>query len=250
MTNPTLLLLAPIQGVWILAALPQWKNLRRGTALAALSAVLAMAVAAPWVIRNEQVFHAFIPTRGNFGAEAAVAWAPESMGFPWGATVPTLEAAPEHQLYAQMGELAYVRMKGQLANHWARQNPAHFWRMVLLRIYMFWASVPHTASGHPAAENVREVGHCFGSIAGLLGLALALRRRLPAAGLFTCAVVLLPIVYYFVTVGSRFRNPMEPFFCVLVVYLFEQAQPLWGFTWLGLRRLWPARSRCIMASAE
>jgi len=240
MTNPTLLLMAPVQGVWILAALPQRKNLRKGIALAFLATAITAAVVTPWVARNWLVFHAFIPTRGNFGAEAAMAWAPESMGFPWGATVPTLEAAPEHRLYARMGELAYVRMRGQLAKKWARDDPAHFCKLAAMRFYMFWAGVPHT-TGPAAAESVRQTAHCFGSITGILGLILALRRRLPAAGLFAWAVVLLPAIYYFISAGSRFRNPLEPIFAILTVYLFQQADGRWGFTLPGLRRLMPAR---------
>jgi 4-amino-4-deoxy-L-arabinose transferase-like glycosyltransferase len=250
MTNPTLLLMAPVEGIWILSALPQRRNLIRGAALALLSAAVASAVAAPWVVRNELVFHAFIPSRGNLGAEAAMALSPESGGFPWGATVPTVEVAPEHQLYAQMGELAYVRMRGQLASRLARQNPARFWKLVALRFYMFWASVPHTAGGHPAAENVRAIAHCFGSITGILGLFLALRRKLPAAMLFAWAVVLLPCVYYFIIAGSRFRNPLEPVFAVLTVYLFQQAQLRWGFTFPVLRRLWPAHPECTTSNAN
>jgi hypothetical protein len=240
MCNPTLLLMAPVEGLWLLAGLRGWKNLLRGAALALLSGTVCLAVAAPWILRNERVFHAFIPTRGNFGAEAAMAWAPDSTGFPWGATVPTMEAAPEHKLYARMGELAYVKMRGDLAWQWARAYPRHFWRLVALRFYMFWASVPHT-TGPLWVEVVRSSGHCLSSIAGILGVLLALRRRLPAAGLFACAVVLLPAIYYFISAGSRFRNPLEPFFCVLIVFLFQQAERGWGFTLPGLRVLWPAR---------
>jgi len=149
-----------------------------------------------------------------------------------------MEAAPERQLYARMGELAYVRMRGQLANQWARKYPAHFWKLVALRFYMFWAGVPHT-TGPAAAENTREAAHCLTSIAGILGLLLALRRRLPAASLFAWAVVLLPALYYFITAGARFRNPLEPIFAILIVYLFQQAEPRWEFTLPGLRRLWP-----------
>jgi len=240
MTNPTLLLMAPVEGLWILAASPrrQWV---RGAALTVLSGVLCAAVAAPWAIRNERVFHAFIPTRGNLGAEIALAWAPASDGFPWGATVPTFEAVPEHQLYARMGELAYVRMRDKLAWQWARQYPAHFWKLVALRFYMFWASVPHESGGSRLAEAIRETGHCFGSITGILGLLVALRRRLPAAWLFAWAVALLPAIYYFVSAGARFRNPLEPIFAILTVYLFQQAQGRWGFSVPGLRRLWPAQ---------
>jgi 4-amino-4-deoxy-L-arabinose transferase-like glycosyltransferase len=239
MTNPALLPMAPIEGLWILGRGPR-REWPRGAALAALSLAMCCVVAAPWVIRNERVFHAFIPTRDNLGAELAIAWAPDSSGFPWGQTVPAIAAAPEHQLYAQMGELAYVRMRDRMAWQWARQYPAHFWKLVALRFYMFWAGVPHEEGGHAAAEAVRETAHCFGSVTGILGLLLALRRRLPAAGLFASAVVVLPLVYYFVIAGARFRNPMEPFLAILTVYLFQQAQGRWGFTLPGLRRLWPA----------
>jgi len=240
MTNPTLLLMAPVEGVWILAALPQRKDLLKGAALAVLSVAIATAVALPWVVRNENVFHAFIPTRDNFGAEAAMAWSPQSMGMPWGATVPTVELAPEHQLYARMGERAYVAMRGQVAKQWAQDNPARFWQLVAWRFYMFWASVPHT-SAPSVAEAVRESAYCLTSIAGILGLLLALKRRLPAAGLFTCAIVLLPLIYYFIIPGSRFRNPMEPFLAILIVYLFQETEGGWGFSVPVLHALWPAQ---------
>jgi len=240
MTNPTLLLMAPVEGVWILAALPQRKDLLKGAALAVLSVAIATAVALPWVVRNENVFHAFIPTRDNFGAEAAMAWSPESMGMPWGATVPTVELAPEHQLYARMGERAYVAMRGQVAKQWAQDNPARFWQLVAWRFYMFWASVPHT-SAPSVAEAVRESAYCLTSIAGILGLLLALKRRLPAAGLFTCAIVLLPLIYYFIIPGSRFRNPMEPFLAILIVYLFQETEGGRGFSAPVLHALWPAQ---------
>jgi len=250
MIYPTLLLMAPVQGLWILAGLPGRSNWLRGLMLAIFSAVVCAAVATPWVIRNQLVFHAFIPSRDNLGAEVAIAWSPESMGFPWGATVPTYESAPEHQLYARMGELAYVRMRGQLARQWAHQCPGYFWKSVALRIYMFWASVPHTASKHTAAEAFRAGAYCFGSVASLMGLLVAWRRRLRAAGLFAWAVALIPLIYYFVTVGSRFRNPLEPILIVLAVYLFQQAQLGWGFTLPGLRRLWPARPKCIISGSN
>jgi 4-amino-4-deoxy-L-arabinose transferase-like glycosyltransferase len=235
MTNPTLLLLAPVQGLWILMTLPRGKEWFRGAALALLSAVFCCAVATPWVVRNWMVFHAFIPIRNNLGAELAMAWAPTSNGFPWGATVPPLVQAKEYQRYATMGEPAYVKMRGQLAKAWAREYPGHFWRLAVLRFYMFWCNVPHSTDGRIRGELVeftRCFTYCFGSITGLLGLWLALRRKLPASGLFAWAVVLLPTIYYFVTAGARFRNPLEPILLVLTVYLFQQAEPRWGFSFL------------------
>jgi hypothetical protein len=231
--------MAPVEGLWIIAGLPRREWMRAG-ALAVVSGAVCIAMMMPWIVRNERVFHTFIPTRDNLGAELAIAWSPDSSGFPWGQTIPAFEAAPEHKLYAQMGELAYVRMRGAMAKQWARDYPAHFWKLVALRFYMFWVGVPHEAGGHAAADAVRETAHCFGSITGILGLIVALRRRLPAAWLMAWATLLLPLIYYFVIAGARFRNPLEPFFCVLTVYLFQQAEGRWGFSVPGLRRLWPA----------
>jgi len=240
MCNPALMLMAPVEGLWIIAAANR-RTWTRSAALAVFSGAVCIAVMMPWIIRNERVFHAFIPTRDNLGAELAMAWSPGSTGFPWGQTIPAFEAAPEHRLYARMGELAYVHMRGQLAKQWAREDPSHFWKLVALRFYMFWVGVPHEEGGHVAADAVRETAHCFGSITGILGLIVALRRRLPAACLFAWATLLLPAIYYFVIAGARFRNPLEPFFCVLTVYLFQQAEGGWGFSVPGLRRIWPAR---------
>jgi hypothetical protein len=233
MTNPTLLLMAPVEGIWILLANTRGRDWVRGAALALLSAALCAAVALPWIIRNELVFHAFIPTRDNLGAEFAMAWSPDANGFPWGATVPTTEQAPEHQRYARMGEAAYVRMRGRAAREFAKAYPEHFWRLVALRFYMFWCGVPHATKDAwwaQGSEFIRGSTYCLGSITGLLGLALALHRRLPGSALFAWAVLLLPAIYYFVTAGSRFRNPLEPILVVLTVYLFQQAEPRWGIS--------------------
>jgi hypothetical protein len=230
MINPTLILFAPIEGIWILMALPNRKAIMRGVRLALLSTVVGIGVASPWVIRNALVFHAFIPTRDNLGAEEAEAWFPAANGFPWGATVDIVEASPQHQLYARMGELEYVQMRGELAHKWAKEYPEHFWKLVGLRAYMYWGGVPHGDGKSAAGEWIREGTYCLGSITGILGLIVALRRKMPAAGLFALAIVLLPIVYYFVTVGSRFRHPLEPMLLILSVYLFRQAEPRWGFS--------------------
>ena len=69
------------------------------------------------------------------------------------------------------------------------------------------------------------MNYSFLSLAGLLGLALALRRRVPGAALMAWMFLLLPLPYYFVTVQARFRHPLEPLITVLSVYLFRSAEP-------------------------
>ena len=80
LTNPSLLIVLPACGLWMLwgarsrlsAALPR----------AILSGIVFSLCLAPWVWRNFHTFHAFIPTRGNLGAELYQSTLEENDGYP------------------------------------------------------------------------------------------------------------------------------------------------------------------------
>lgn len=219
--NPTLLLFLPFCGLWILAGA---RGRARALAHAALAALLFLACIAPWTGRNWRRFHAFVPLRSNFGAELYAGNGPGAMGFRWGALIGLPENDPQHLLYARMGEIAYVRERGKLAKAAIAADPGRFARLSLKRFYFFWASVPHPQTKAYVADFFRQATYCFASLAGVLGAALALRRRAPAAWLLAAAFALCPLTYYFVTVEARFRNPLEPLLAILAVYLFQSAQ--------------------------
>jgi 4-amino-4-deoxy-L-arabinose transferase-like glycosyltransferase len=220
LSNSTLLIFLPVCGLWIL--LPHLRDPRAclGPFLAAL---LFLACIAPWTMRNYQVFHAFIPLRGNLGAELYMGDGPGSTGFLMTHEHPHI-APDQLRLYASLGEVRYVSQRGALAKAYIAAHPAHFAAVVARRIYFFWAGVPHPTDEAWYNEAGRTLNFAFLSIAGLLGLALALHRRVPAAGLFAWAFLLLPIPYYLVTVHARFRHPLEPLICILAVYLFQSAE--------------------------
>jgi len=115
-------------------------------------------------------------------------------------------------------------MRGAEAKAAIRANPGHFLAISATRFYFFWVSVPQPLDRHPAVEYAREMSFCFISLAGLMGLGLALKRKMPAAGLFAWAFLLLPLTYYFVTAQARFRHPLEPLIWVLGVFLFENVR--------------------------
>jgi hypothetical protein len=201
LSNSTLLIFLPVCGLWIL--LPHLRDPRAYVGLV-LAALLFLACIAPWTIRNWQTFHVFIPLRGNLGAE--------------------MYMGNGLRLYASLGEVRYVAQRGALAKFYIAAHPAHFAADVARRIYFFWIGVPHPSDEAWYNEAGRTLNFAFISIAGLLGLALALRRRIPAAGLFAFAFLLLPIPYYLITVHARFRHPLEPLICILAVYLFQSAE--------------------------
>jgi 4-amino-4-deoxy-L-arabinose transferase-like glycosyltransferase len=216
--NPSLLLFLPVCGLWTLWSA---RNLGRSVAMAVASGLIFFACLAPWTYRNWMVFHAFVPMRGNFGAEFYYGNRPDSQGFPWGVII---ASKPDLARYTSIGEPRYVKELGDRAKLLIRQNPGRFTQLTIKRIYFFWVSVPHPLAKSAVLEYIREFHYCFLSITGLLGLGLALKRRIPASGLFAIAFLILPLTYYFVTVAARFRHPLEPLITVFTVYLFRSAQ--------------------------
>ena len=217
LSNSTLLVFLPVHGVWTLWG--TWKR-RHSVLGAVLAALVFVACVAPWTLRNYVAFHAFIPMRSNFGAELYMGNGPGSNGLLMEYDHP-FQSPEQLRLYAAMGEVRYVAMRGAAAKVSIAADPAHFVADTLRRIDFFWVSVPHPDPWY--MEAVRTVDFAFTSFAGLLGLGLALRNRVPAAGLFAWAFVLLPVPYYMVTVHARFRHPLEPLICIFSVYLFQSA---------------------------
>jgi 4-amino-4-deoxy-L-arabinose transferase-like glycosyltransferase len=220
LNNPALMLFFPVCILWLL-----WHTKSRATAIvqAILACIVFTACISPWVWRNWVVFHQLIPTRGNLGAEVYEGNGPGSNGFPWGATIPIDNRNPDMIEYKRIGEFQYVQKRGRMANAYIATHRRHFAEISLKRFYFFWVSVPHPTDKHPFFEYVREFDYCFLSISGLLGLGLSLKRRIPAAGLFAWAFLLLPLSYYFVTPGARFRHPLEPLIDIFSVFLFQSA---------------------------
>jgi 4-amino-4-deoxy-L-arabinose transferase-like glycosyltransferase len=220
LSNSTLLLFLPVCGVWILLGSRQ---LRHSMAGASIAGVLFLAIVAPWTARNWLVFQAFIPLRGNLGAEMYMGNGPDAEGLLMEYNHP-FQSAEQLRLYAKMGEVAYVKMRGAVASAAIASDPSRFVRNTVKRVYFFWVSVPHPSGDRWYVEFFRVLNFSFVSLSGLLGLALALYRRKPGAGLFAWAFVLLPVPYYVVTAHARFRHPLEPLICVLAVFLFQAAE--------------------------
>jgi 4-amino-4-deoxy-L-arabinose transferase-like glycosyltransferase len=221
LSNSTLLIFLPVCGIWILMGTWRRPHAVRDAVLAAL---LFLGCIAPWTIRNGNVFHTFIPLRGNFGAELYMGNGPGSEGLLMEYYHP-FQDAQQLRDYAALGEVRYVARQGALAKASIAADRVHFVADVAKRVEFFWAGVPHPADEAWFNEIGRTLNFSFISVAGLLGLAFALRTRVPAAGLFAWAFLLLPIPYYLVTVHARFRHPLEPLICILAVHLFQSATP-------------------------
>ncbi len=227
LTNSSLMTFLPACGLWMIW--PQLRHLRAPGLIArnvVVAAACCAAVIAPWILRNERVLHAFIPMRSNFGAELYQSVLPTNGGFPWGGTVPLSMTDPEYLRYKRLGEVAFSQQQGERAKVLIAKDRPQFLQFIAKRIYMFWFGVAHGVEKgiwSPLGEAIRELNFGFLSVGGSLGLALALRNRIPGAWLFLWAFALFPVVFYVVTVQARFRHPLEPIITILIVYLFQSA---------------------------
>ena len=226
LSNASLLLCLPATMIWIL-----WPQVRtpgtllRPVAGAALACVVFAVVMTPWVVRNEITLHAFIPTRSNLGVELYESTLESHDAFPWGTAMPLWAGDPEFKRFVRLGEVEYARVRGNEAKARLRANPGQFWRFTRDRFLFFWDGTPHPPDRHPMQEYLRNLSFSFLSLCGLLGLGLALKRRVPGAWLMALMFLLVPLPYYLVTVQARFRHPLEPLIAVLGVYLFRSTQP-------------------------
>jgi Dolichyl-phosphate-mannose-protein mannosyltransferase len=217
LSTSTLTLFLPACGLWVLIG--TWK---RPHALrdAVLAGLVFVACLTPWMLRNWQVFHAFIPIRGNLGIETYLGNGPGSNGFVMTFNHPNM-APNQLRQYVAMGEVRYAAMRGAMAKAYIHAHRGHFLAISLKRAYFFWVGTPSDAAW--ALEIPRVLSYSFISLAGLMGLALALKRRVVGSGLFLWAFLLVPIPYYLVMALARFRHPLEPLLTVLGVYLFQSA---------------------------
>ena len=222
LSSASIAIFLPFCGIWILKGAG---SLRRQIPRVALASLLCVGCLAPWMVRNALVFHRFIPMRTNFGAEFSMGNNLNLEGTVIGS--PVALAYEEEQL-DRLGEVQYSKIRGREAMERIRRNPKAFLALTLRRFYYFWADVPHaTIRGKEWTEYSRGLNFQFASIVGVLGLVLALRRRVPGAVLFAMAFAVIPSVYYFVFVQARFRHPLEPLITILGVYLFQSAEKSW-----------------------
>jgi hypothetical protein len=236
LSNASLLICLPFFTAWIVWPALRHRNLRCLLLGPLLAGIVFCAVMSPWWIRNERVFHTFIPTRGEFGIELDESQIPSHSSFPWGTSLPLFWGAPQFLQYKQMGEVAYSHMRGREGMARIRAHPGYFLHRDMDLFFFFWDGTPHPPDRHPVAEYFRNFSYSLISVCGLLGVALALRRKIPAANLWLLLFAVLPIPYYIITPGPRFRHPMEPIIVLLGVYLFRSADTTRRFSAKLFRR--------------
>lgn len=218
LTNTAELAFLPFAGCWIC-----YRQFRQGKPFfknATVGALLFFATVAPWSIRNYEVFHKFIPIRGNFGEEFHLGNTPEAMG-NWQVFLHPTTNLTELRLYQKMGEIAYIHGKLEQTLQFIHDRPQRFAYLTFAHFFYYWAGPPHTEK-YPGIYELKTFLFLSSSVFAFWGLIMALHQRLPGAKLYLFLLLSYPLVYYITFPHPRYRHPIEPEMLILIVFLMTQ----------------------------
>jgi hypothetical protein len=220
MTNPALAALLPFLLGW--AAYRHWK---RGLAWAKRAAAcigVMILCCVPWTARNYEVFHAWVPLRSVMGLQLWLGNNPGATPLWLGQQHPIFNST-EREKYEEMGEIAYMREKKDLALEYAAEHPGRVAELSWRRFLTVWSG----GTAYPARDFLASRSVWFryvllfnvaASIGALAGIVILWRRRSAFALPLAVAPIVYPLPYYVTLVEPRYRLPIDPM--VLLLFAF------------------------------
>lgn len=218
LTEPVVLSVVPLMGWWTC-----WRRLRKGKSWrlpAVVAALGALAVMAPWFVRNYQTFHQFIPIRSGFGLELYIGNSADSLHWVDRSLHPNHSDA-ELAEYARLGEPAYMARKTQQAKQYIRSHPAQYVYRVVRRVAYIWTGFWSFDRAYLAEEPL-DLPNIFLSttmtVLALAGLRRVWRADAGLAARFAIVFVFFPLAYYFSHPETYYFRPLDPLIVVLAAY--------------------------------
>ena len=200
------------------------KQIRQLIPYGLIVVLVTFALLGPWLLRNRIVFGQWVPMRDNFGLELHVSY--------WDKATPTLvenilrgnhAAVHPHQSEVEslkvkkLGEVEYNHRQLKLATEWIHQHPSRFLQLTLRHFQLFWTSGIRFALLIPFA---------------IWGAVRIWKQDRTSFSLLATAIVLQPLVYYFVQFEPRYRHPIE---WVVILAAITGVSAIFNADWLRRR---------------
>ena len=226
LTEPVVLSVVPLLGLWSL-----YRRYRRDlnwSSLMLAAACGALAVMSPWLVRNYELFHRFIPVRDGFGLELYIGNNGYSQRWVNSSLHPNHSDA-ELAEYERAGEIAYMDHKLQQAKAYIRSHPAWFLWMSFRRIVYLWTGYWSFDRAYLKDEPLDPPNifvQTTMSVLGLLGLWRLFQRGSQLAMRFAIVLVFFPLAYYISHPETYYFRPVDPLIVVLAaVFIGGRSQP-------------------------
>jgi hypothetical protein len=183
----------------------------------AVATLALLAALSPWVARNYEIFHQFIPVRSGLGLELYIGNNGYSTRWVNSALHPNHSDA-ELVEYEQAGEVAYMAHKRQQAVDYIRAHPGWFVRMTLRRVLYIWTGYWSFDRAYLKEEPLDPpnilVATTF-SVLALLGLRRVFQLDRALAVRFAIVLACFPLVYYVSHPETYYFRPVDPLMIVL-----------------------------------
>jgi hypothetical protein len=245
MTNPALGVLLPFLLGW--AAFRGRGESRLRWQWVALAAGVSILFCLPWTIRNYGAFHRFIPVRSNLPFEL---WLGNNDIFDEHARGGrrSITRTEEARRYTQLGELAYMTEKWELATSFMKSHPRLEQQLVGRKFVAFWMGTEAPVKNFRETDSwlirgillssfLTAVGALFGVVVlwaekkkiterrGVRRGGEVTDEKMDGAGemartaVFPVAVfpIVFPCLYYLTHADLRYRHPIDPIVLSLTV---------------------------------
>lgn len=218
MTNPAFAALLPFLLGWV--AYRNWKKGIAWTGHAAAAVAVIVLCCVPWTVRNYELFHAWVPLRSVMGLQLWLGNNPETTPLWLGTQHPIFNSA-EREKYEQMGEIAYMQEKKELALKFAKDNPGRVAELSWRRFLAVWSGgtvypVRDFLASRSAWFRYVLLFNLLAAIGALAGIVILSRRRSPYAFPAAVAPIVYPIPYYLTLVEPRYRLSIDPIVLLLL----------------------------------
>lgn len=215
LTEPVTLSVLPFVGVWSFYQLYRNGRPWKGPVFAA--ALAGVAVLSPWIIRNYELFHRFIPVRSGYGLELYIGNNGYSTRWVNSSLHPNHSDA-ELSEYERVGEIAYMDHKLEQAKAYIRSHPAWFAWMTVRRIVYMWTgywSFSHEYLKEEPLDPPNIFVNTTMTVLGLLGLRRLWQRDRSLAIRFAIVLLFFPLTYYFSHPETYYFRPVDALMVVL-----------------------------------
>lgn len=224
MTNATFESLLPLLLGWIAYRL--WKKgVESWARQASVSAFVIILCCVPWTVRNYRIFHALVPLRSVFGLQTWLGNNSETTPV-WLGTQHPIFNSKEREKYIEMGEIAYMREKRNLAIDFVLHNPGRVLELSVRRFITVWSGgtaypIRDFFNNHDLWFRYVLLFNIVAGIGALAGILLLWRARSEFTFPIAAVILIYPIPYYLTLVEPRYRLPIDPLVMLMLAFTLQ-----------------------------
>lgn len=185
----------------------------------------------PWVIRNYQVFHKFIPISTNGGINFYMGNNPDATGkFQW--KLPPETVWPDHRYNVSSKELAFQELKVYEQGYsvglkFIATSPVRFAKLAYKKIFLLWRPPYYQIyNGYILTKTIFRITWLVYDtillIAMIPAIILLIKRKEKKWFLFIFWIIFISLVCAFTYYDTRYRLPLVPIQIIFTVYTFNK----------------------------